>query len=45
MEIKHLFAAIMVALAAPAVHAQQKYEMKLAYFVIDQHACLWRRID
>jgi len=24
--------------AAPAVHAQQKYEMKLAYFVGDQHA-------
>jgi TRAP-type transport system periplasmic protein len=40
MIIKHFFAAAGVALAfaVPAVHAQQKYEMKLAYFVGDQHA-------
>jgi len=39
---KPLFAAIAataaLALAAPTIHAQQKYEMKLAYFVGDQHA-------
>ncbi len=39
MNVKQLFAAVAVALlAAPLAHAQQKYEMKLAYFVIDQHA-------
>ena len=31
-------AACALALGAPAVRAQQKYEMKLAYFVGDQHA-------
>jgi TRAP-type C4-dicarboxylate transport system substrate-binding protein len=31
-------AAIALALSVTAVHAQQKYEMKLAYFVGDQHA-------
>ncbi|HUQ24137.1 MAG TPA: TRAP transporter substrate-binding protein DctP, partial [Burkholderiales bacterium] len=37
--MKHAFAAVAaLLLAAPAVHAQQKYEMKLAYFVGDQHA-------
>ena len=39
---KPLFGAIAataaLALAAPTIHAQQKYEMKLAYFVGDQHA-------
>jgi len=36
---KQLFAAAAVALlGAPLAHAQQKYEMKLAYFVGDQHA-------
>jgi TRAP-type C4-dicarboxylate transport system substrate-binding protein len=38
MYIKSLFTAIALALAVPPVHAQQKYEMKLAYFVGDQHA-------
>jgi TRAP-type transport system periplasmic protein len=39
MNVRQLFAAAAVALlAAPLAHAQQKYEMKLAYFVIDQHA-------
>ena len=39
MNVRQLFAAAAVALlAAPPAHAQQKYEMKLAYFVIDQHA-------
>jgi TRAP-type C4-dicarboxylate transport system substrate-binding protein len=41
MYLKPLFAAIAaaaLALAAPTIHAQQKYEMKLAYFVGDQHA-------
>ena len=40
MSMKKVLAAAGVALAlgAPAVHAQQKYEMKLAYFVGDQHA-------
>ena len=40
MFLKHAFAAAGLALAcaAPALHAQQKYEMKLAYFVGDQHA-------
>jgi TRAP-type C4-dicarboxylate transport system substrate-binding protein len=38
MYIKSLFTAIALALAVPLVHAQQKYEMKLAYFVGDQHA-------
>jgi TRAP-type transport system periplasmic protein len=39
MSIKHVFAAVAaLAFAAPAVQAQQKYEMKLAYFVGDQHA-------
>ena len=40
MSMKQVLAAAGVALAlgAPAVHAQQKYEMKLAYFVGDQHA-------
>ncbi len=40
MSLKQVLAAAGVALAlgAPAVHAQQKYEMKLAYFVGDQHA-------
>jgi TRAP-type transport system periplasmic protein len=37
MFMKCLFA-VGIALAGFAVHAQQKYEMKLAYFVIDQHA-------
>jgi len=36
---KQLFAAAAVALlGAPLAHAQQKHEMKLAYFVGDQHA-------
>jgi TRAP-type C4-dicarboxylate transport system substrate-binding protein len=36
---KQLFVAAAVALlGAPLAHAQQKYEMKLAYFVGDQHA-------
>ena len=42
MYLKQLFGAIAVtaalACAAPMLHAQQKYEMKLAYFVGDQHA-------
>jgi len=40
MSLKHALAVAGLALtfAAPAVHAQQKYEMKLAYFVGDQHA-------
>ena len=42
MYLKQLFGAIAVtaalACAAPMIHAQQKYEMKLAYFVGDQHA-------
>src|SRR5215213_9181364 len=39
MLVKQLFAAAAVALlGAPLAHAQQKYEMKLAYFVGDQHA-------
>lgn len=40
MVVKQLFAAAAVALVlnAPLVQAQQKYEMKLAYFVGDQHA-------
>jgi TRAP-type C4-dicarboxylate transport system substrate-binding protein len=33
-----LLAAILAVLAAPAAWAQQKYEMKLAYYVGDQHA-------
>src|SRR5437762_3433181 len=39
MHVKQLFVAAAVALlGAPLAHAQQKYEMKLAYFVGDQHA-------
>ncbi len=39
MVVKQLFAVAAVALAfAAPVQAQQKYEMKLAYFVGDQHA-------
>ena len=40
MVVKQLFAAaaVVLALNAPLVQAQQKYEMKLAYFVGDQHA-------
>jgi len=40
MVVKQLFAAAAVALSlgAPLAQAQQKYEMKLAYFVGDQHA-------
>ena len=39
MNVRQLFAAAAVALlAAPLAQAQQKYEMKLAYFVGDQHA-------
>ncbi|HYR34930.1 MAG TPA: TRAP transporter substrate-binding protein DctP, partial [Burkholderiales bacterium] len=38
MYIKPLCTAIALALVVPLVHAQQKYEMKLAYFVGDQHA-------
>jgi len=39
MHVKSLFAvACALALGASAAHAQQKYEMKLAYFVGDQHA-------
>jgi TRAP-type C4-dicarboxylate transport system substrate-binding protein len=40
MHFKQFFVAAGCALAfgAPALHAQQKYEMKLAYFVGDQHA-------
>ena len=40
MHLKQLFVACACALAlgAPAAQAQQKYEMKLAYFVGDQHA-------
>jgi TRAP-type transport system periplasmic protein len=39
MSMKHLVAAAAaLALCAPAAQAQQKYEMKLAYFVGDQHA-------
>jgi len=40
MVVRQLFAVAMVALSlgTPLAHAQQKYEMKLAYFVGDQHA-------
>jgi len=40
MHFKQFFVAAGCALAlgTPALHAQQKYEMKLAYFVGDQHA-------
>ena len=38
MYIKHILAAIALFIPALAVQAQQKYEMKLAYFVGDQHA-------
>ena len=38
MYIKHFLAAIALFIPALAVQAQQKYEMKLAYFVGDQHA-------
>jgi TRAP-type C4-dicarboxylate transport system substrate-binding protein len=40
MVVKQLFAiaAVALSLGAPFAHAQQKYEMKLAYFVGDQHA-------
>jgi len=40
MVVKQLFAvaAVALSLGAPLAHAQQKYEMKLAYFVGDQHA-------
>jgi TRAP-type transport system periplasmic protein len=40
MFTKHVLAVagLALSLAAPALHAQQKYEMKLAYFVGDQHA-------
>jgi len=38
MLIRTAVAAAACALVLPAAHAQQKYEMKLAYFVGDQHA-------
>src|SRR5262245_3873117 len=38
MQIQRILAAIALAAAVPMVHAQQKYERKLAYFVGDQHA-------
>ena len=40
MFTKHALAAagLALAFAMPAAQAQQKYEMKLAYFVGDQHA-------
>jgi TRAP-type C4-dicarboxylate transport system substrate-binding protein len=38
MSIRKVTAAAALALMLPAAHAQQKYEMKLAYFVGDQHA-------
>jgi len=38
MSIAKLVGAAICALVLPTAHAQQKYEMKLAYFVIDQHA-------
>src|SRR5256885_2615535 len=38
MHVLKIIAAIALALVAPAIHAQQKSEIKLAYFVGDQHA-------
>jgi TRAP-type C4-dicarboxylate transport system substrate-binding protein len=38
MSIRKVTAAAALALMLPAAHAQQKHEMKLAYFVGDQHA-------
>src|SRR5512138_222329 len=38
MHIKHFFAAAVALLAATLAQAQPKHEMKLAYFVGDQHA-------
>ncbi|MEA3194422.1 MAG: TRAP-type transport system periplasmic protein, partial [Betaproteobacteria bacterium] len=38
MVLKPFLVACALALGASAAHAQQKYEMKLAYFVGDQHA-------